>query len=208
MTGLGMCQILPRSPPGAVSREMAKPWVGCSLISASTVHSASDSDGPAFMNPSVLGTCGAAADLSTRRAHPVLPTPRVTDLGSPGSLIVTSYLREACHVRPDDQYRARARAGSVTASWPARAPCCWCTGRRHRVLRADRRDRDRRRAGHLSPMWPIAALGHRPSARTWLDPGHLPGGVRPGTGPVAGGPRHPQAPGRGVHLPPCSRTSG
>ena len=45
MTGLGMCQIRPSSPPGAVSWAMAKPCVGPSLTTASTVHSGSDNVG-------------------------------------------------------------------------------------------------------------------------------------------------------------------
>jgi hypothetical protein len=61
MTGRGICQIRPRSPPGAVSRAMAKPCAGRSLSIASTVRSASDSDGLAVMIPSVVG---AAADVS------------------------------------------------------------------------------------------------------------------------------------------------
>src|SRR5215467_12061220 len=102
MTGLGICQIRPTSPSGAVSWAMAKPWVGCSLISTSTVHSASDSDGPAFMNPSVLGTYGVARDLSARPAPPFLPTSRVTDPGPLGSFIATSYAlrRRAGHAAP------------------------------------------------------------------------------------------------------------
>ena len=61
MTGRGICQIRPRSPPGAVSRAMAKPCAGRSLSSARTVHSASDSDGPALM---ILSVRGAAARVS------------------------------------------------------------------------------------------------------------------------------------------------
>ncbi len=32
---------------------MANPWAGCSLSTASTVHSASDNDGQALMSPSL-----------------------------------------------------------------------------------------------------------------------------------------------------------
>src|ERR1700733_7202508 len=55
MTGRGICQIRPRSPPGAVSRAMAKPCAGRSLSIARTVRSARDSDGSAVMILSVRG---------------------------------------------------------------------------------------------------------------------------------------------------------
>ncbi len=54
MTGRGICQIRPSSPSGAVSRAMAKPCAGRSLSIARTVRSASDSDGPSVMIPSVV----------------------------------------------------------------------------------------------------------------------------------------------------------
>src|SRR5579864_5489572 len=41
MTGRGICQTRPRSPSGVVSCATANPWVGCSLMTASTVHSGS-----------------------------------------------------------------------------------------------------------------------------------------------------------------------
>ncbi|HTU76438.1 MAG TPA: hypothetical protein VMG38_23205 [Trebonia sp.] len=41
MTGRGICQTRPSSPSGVVSCATAKPCVGCSLITASTVHSGS-----------------------------------------------------------------------------------------------------------------------------------------------------------------------
>src|SRR6516164_8097818 len=53
MTGLGICHIRPSSPPGAVSWAMAKPCVGCSLTTASTVHSGSDNVGAVLMGPSL-----------------------------------------------------------------------------------------------------------------------------------------------------------
>ena len=53
MTGLGICQIRPSSPWGAVSWAMANPCVGRSLTTASTVHSGSDNVGHALMRPSL-----------------------------------------------------------------------------------------------------------------------------------------------------------
>jgi hypothetical protein len=49
MTGLGICQIRPSSPRGAVSWATAKPCAGCWLKTVSTVHSGNDKD-PAFMS--------------------------------------------------------------------------------------------------------------------------------------------------------------
>src|SRR5215472_7365990 len=60
MTGLGICQIRPSSPPGAVSWAMAKPCVAPSLITASTVHSGSDSVGHPLMDPSLDQSMTAA----------------------------------------------------------------------------------------------------------------------------------------------------
>ena len=53
MTGRGICQIRPSSPYGAVSWAMAKPCVGCSLTTASTVHSGSDNVGHPLMRSSL-----------------------------------------------------------------------------------------------------------------------------------------------------------
>src|SRR6516164_7104705 len=53
MTGLGICQIRPSSPRGAVSWAMANPCVGRSLTTASTVHSGSDNVGHPLMRPSL-----------------------------------------------------------------------------------------------------------------------------------------------------------
>jgi hypothetical protein len=92
MIGRGVCQIRPSSLPGAVSWAMAKPWVGRSLTTASTVHSASDNDGPALMSQSVMARPGVDAV--------------VTDGGGLGSLVVTSQVPtgEAGHVRRGDQH--------------------------------------------------------------------------------------------------------
>ena len=60
MTGLGICQIRPSSPPGAVSWAMANPCVGPSLTTASTVHSGSDNVGHALMGPSLEESLTAA----------------------------------------------------------------------------------------------------------------------------------------------------
>src|SRR6516225_2009264 len=101
MTGLGMCQIRPSSPPGAVSWAMAKPWVGPSLTTASTVHSGRDNLGHALMALSLEepGTCSEPAcppatvdaGAPVARERPVsAPAGPVTGVPQLGSLFVTS----------------------------------------------------------------------------------------------------------------------
>src|SRR5690349_13218533 len=91
-----MCQIWPSSPPGAVSRAMAKPCAGRSLSIARMACSASDNDGPSVMCPSVVARAtqparpGAAAQRAARlRRRPPASWP-VTRCLRFGSLNVTS----------------------------------------------------------------------------------------------------------------------